>query len=67
MTKGGQKTFFQGGVILGMLLPALLTIIALSADVDTPIVAAFAAVSALVGMFMSETAFIRAGQSVPLS
>lgn len=67
MTKGAQKTLFRGGVILGMLLPALLTVIALAADVDTPILVAIAGVSALFGMFLSETAFVRAGQAVPLS
>ena len=30
-------------------------------------IAAFAGVLALIGMFLSETAFVRAGQSVPLS
>jgi len=67
MTKGAQKSLFQGGVALGMVLPAVLTIIALAADLSSPLVVAGAAVAALVGMFLSETAFIRAGQSVPLS
>jgi Fe-S-cluster-containing dehydrogenase component/formate-dependent nitrite reductase membrane component NrfD len=67
MTKGAQKQFFQGGLIFGMLLPAVLTIIALAADITTPIVVAVAGLSALCGMFLSETAFVRAGQSVPLS
>jgi Fe-S-cluster-containing dehydrogenase component/formate-dependent nitrite reductase membrane component NrfD len=67
MTKGAQKQFFRGGLIFGMLLPAVLTIIALAADIDTPIVVGMAGLSALCGMFLSETAFVRAGQSVPLS
>ncbi len=67
MTKGAQKQLFQGGVAFGMLLPAVLAIIALAADIDTPIVVGIAGLSALFGMFLSETAFVRAGQSVPLS
>ena len=67
MTKGAQKQFFQGGLVFGMLLPAVLAIIALAADIDTPIVVGIAGLSALCGMFLSETAFVRAGQSVPLS
>jgi len=38
-----------------------------AADVSTPTLAATAGVASLVGMFFSELAFIRAGQSVPLS
>jgi len=67
MTKGAQKQLFQGGVAFGMLLPAVLAIIGLAADIDTPIVVGIAGLSALFGMFLSETAFVRAGQSVPLS
>jgi formate-dependent nitrite reductase membrane component NrfD len=67
MIKGAQKSFFRGGVALGMVLPAALTIIALAADLDNPILVAAAGLAALVGMFLSETAFVRAGQSVPLS
>ena len=67
MTKGAQKQFFRGGLFFGMLLPAVLTIIALATDIDTPIVVGIAGLSSLCGMFLSETAFVRAGQSVPLS
>ncbi len=67
MTKGAQRQWFRGGVVVGMLLPGALAILALAADVSTPIVAALAGIAALAGMFLSETAFIRAGQSVPLS
>lgn len=67
MTKGPQKQLFQGGLAFGMLLPAVLAIIALAADIGTPIVVGIAGLSALFGMFLSETAFVRAGQSVPLS
>jgi hypothetical protein len=70
MTKGAQKRWFQFGVILGLLLPATAMIIVLSnGDVSSTNtgIAAFAGLLALVGMFLSETAFVRAGQSVPLS
>ncbi len=36
-------------------------------DLANPTVAAVAGVQAIIGMFLAETAFIRAGQSVPLS
>jgi Fe-S-cluster-containing dehydrogenase component/formate-dependent nitrite reductase membrane component NrfD len=67
MTKGAQKQWFQAGAALGVLLPVVLVVVALTADVDSPAVVALAGVSALAGMWLSETAFIRAGQSVPLS
>jgi len=70
MTRGAQKRWFQFGVILGLLLPATAMIIVLSnGDVSSTNtgIAAFAGLLALVGMFLSETAFVRAGQSVPLS
>ncbi len=67
MTKGAQRANFQAGVTLGIALPAVLTIVALATDVDSPLLMAGAGIVALVGMFLSETAFVRAGQSVPLS
>jgi hypothetical protein len=70
MTKGAQKEWFQLGIILGVLLPATAMIIVLTngdASSTNTGIAAFAGVLALIGMFLSETAFVRAGQSVPLS
>ena len=67
MTKGEHKQLFHLGNMLGIVLPALLTIVALAGDVGSPLVVAGAGLAALVGMFLSETAFVRAGQSVPLS
>ena len=67
MTKGEHKQWFQLGNIIGIVLPALLTVAALAGDAGSPLVVAGAGLAALVGMFLSETAFVRAGQSVPLS
>jgi Fe-S-cluster-containing dehydrogenase component/formate-dependent nitrite reductase membrane component NrfD len=68
MTRGrwaGQ--FWVGGVVIGMIAPAVLTGIALAAEVDGPTLPAIAGIAAVVGMAAYEDAFIRAGQSVPLS
>lgn len=68
MVRGAwARQFWWGGVALGLLVPATLTIIALAADVDGPVLVAVGGVAALVGMFAYEDAFVRAGQSVPLS
>jgi Fe-S-cluster-containing dehydrogenase component/formate-dependent nitrite reductase membrane component NrfD len=67
MTRGEHATWFAGGVVLGVVTPGVLVIVALAADVSSPGLAALAGLSAVAGMFLSETAFIRAGQSVPLS
>ncbi len=65
MVKGKHASLFWGGLILGTVAPILLAISSIGADAVP--VAALAGAAALVGMFLSETAFIRAGQSVPLS
>ncbi len=68
MTSGTYaQQFWWGGVVLGLVVPAVLVIGALAADVDGPALAALAGVAALVGMFAYEDSFVRAGQSVPLS
>jgi Fe-S-cluster-containing dehydrogenase component/formate-dependent nitrite reductase membrane component NrfD len=67
MTKGDQAGWFNWGLSLGVLAPAGLTIVALSVDDTSASLPALAGVLALVGMWLSETAFVRAGQSVPLS
>ncbi len=67
MTRGAYaRRFWIGGVGLGVVVPAALVIIALAADTGAAL-PAVAAVSALVGLFAYEDAFVRAGQSVPLS
>ncbi len=67
MTRGAQAVWFGSGVALGVALPGAFTIVALAGDVSSPGLGAMAGVSAVIGMFLSETAFVRAGQSVPLS
>jgi len=66
MTKGKYRTKFLIGVVVGLLIPAALTIIALGAD-SGPLLPAIAGVAALGGMWAYEDSFVRAGQSVPLS
>ena len=67
MTRGAHAGLFWGGVVVGMVAPAAALIVALAADVDGAGLAAAAGLAALVGIYLSETAFVRAGQSVPLS
>jgi len=67
MTRGpyaGQ--LWVGGVLVGLALPAVLTIVALAADTG-PALPAIASMAAVFGMFALEDVFVRAGQSVPLS
>ena len=67
MTSGKyQMQFWVGGVFVGLVAPAALVIVALTAGGLAGLVA-IAGVLALVGMFAYEDAFVRAGQSVPLS
>jgi formate-dependent nitrite reductase membrane component NrfD len=68
MTRGTYaRQFWWGGIALGLVVPAALVILALAADIEGPALPALAGVAALVGMFAYEDAFVRAGQSVPLS
>ena len=68
MTHGRYaRQFWIGGVGLGMVVPAVLTVIALATDTVEPALLVPAAVAAIVGLFAYEDAFVRAGQSVPLS
>jgi Fe-S-cluster-containing dehydrogenase component/formate-dependent nitrite reductase membrane component NrfD len=67
MTRGQFANWFRAGAVFGVLVPAVLVVIALAADTTNPVLGALAGVSALVGMFLAETAFVRAGQAVPLS
>ncbi len=68
MTHGTwARQFWWGGIALGMIAPAALAIVALAADIDSPWLLALAGLAALAGMFAYEDAFVRAGQSVPLS
>ena len=68
MTRGtyaGQ--FWFGGMLNGIALPAALLIFSLATDTSSPWPAACAGAAALFGMFAYEDAYVRAGQSVPLS
>jgi Fe-S-cluster-containing dehydrogenase component/formate-dependent nitrite reductase membrane component NrfD len=67
MVRGRHGPWFWWGVALGVVVPAVLLVIALAVDTTAPALAALAGVAAVVGIFLSETAFVRAGQSVPLS
>ena len=67
MVRGEYKNRFRIGVILGMVVPILLVGIALAFDTSGAALPALGAVAALFGMFAYEDAFVRAGQSVPLS
>lgn len=68
MTKGTYATqFWWGGIVTGLVFPAVVAIIALAAGVSNPLFLALGGIAALVGMFAYEDSFVRAGQSVPLS
>ena len=68
MTRGkyaGQ--FWFGGVLNGLIVPAVLLTLSLRSGSDGPGPAALAAIAAVFGLFSYEDAYVRAGQSVPLS
>ncbi len=68
MTRGAYaRTFWIGGVVVGLVVPGLVAGALLIADADSPLLLAAAGLSALVGMYYYELSFVRAGQSVPLS
>ncbi len=66
LTHGDQGQKFRIWLVAGLALPGLLLASALLTDSST-LVAALAGLSALAGMFAYEDAYVRAGQSVPLS
>ncbi len=68
MTRGAYATeFWWGGVAVGLVVPAVLLTASLAIDDASPSVAAAAGVAGLIGLFTYEDAYVRAGQSVPLS
>ncbi len=71
MVRGRHAKLFWLGVVVGLVTPAALLIVDRliegAADASSPALAALAALAAIPGMFAAETAFVRAGQSVPLS
>jgi formate-dependent nitrite reductase membrane component NrfD len=67
MTKGAYaQRFWIGGVLAGLVAPIVLIALALNGTAPQGL-GAIAAICALVGLFSYEDAFVRAGQSVPLS
>ena len=67
MTSGRYaRRFWAGAVLAGLAFPAAATAVALAAG-SGPLLPAAAGVSALAGMLCYEDAFVKAGQSVPLS
>ena len=64
VTRGHFRTHFWAGVVaVGLALPLVLVLTAL----DGGVVAALAALLALVGLWIYEDVWVKAGQSVPLS
>jgi Fe-S-cluster-containing dehydrogenase component/formate-dependent nitrite reductase membrane component NrfD len=67
MTRGRHAArFWVGGVALGIVVPAVTFAIALGADSGAAL-PAVGGLLAITGLFWYEDAFVRAGQSVPLS
>ncbi len=68
MTKGAYRDrFWIGGVLVGLVVPAIAVVITLAAGLDSPVLPALGGLAAIVGLYFYEDAFVRAGQSVPLS
>ncbi len=67
MTRGRYaRRFWAGGVALGLVVPAVVTAVALAAGTGAAL-PAIAGLCAVAGMWFYEDSFVRAGQSVPLS
>lgn len=68
MTRGVHaRQFWFGGILTGIAVPAALLVFALATDTANPWPSAVAGAAALFGLFAYEDAFVRAGQSAPLS
>lgn len=65
LTRGEQGQKYRIWLVAGLAIPCLLVASSLLTDSATP--TAIAGLSALAGMFAYEDAYVRAGQSVPLS
>jgi Fe-S-cluster-containing dehydrogenase component/formate-dependent nitrite reductase membrane component NrfD len=67
LTKGAYKTeWWIGGQVVGVLAPIALGLIYLG-NPDLEIVGAIAGVAAMAGIWFADDAYVKAGQSVPLS
>ena len=68
MTRGRYaRQFWWGGVAAGLVVPAGIVILAEAVEIEGPALPAVAGALALAGLFAYEDAFVRAGQSAPLS
>ncbi len=67
MTHGEYRDRFWFGVLVGHLTPACIVIVALAGGVESSVLSGLAGLAAVAGMWAYEDAFVRAGQSVPLS
>ena len=70
MVKGKHGSLFWGGIIMGAIIPLVIAIVCVSVLTASAVAVGLGVIAglfALIGMFLSETAFVRAGQSVPLS
>jgi Fe-S-cluster-containing dehydrogenase component/formate-dependent nitrite reductase membrane component NrfD len=69
LTRGRYATrFWLGGIVVGLVVPAVLAAVAMGGGGDAAVaLGAVAGVAAVAGQFAFEDAFVRAGQSVPLS
>ena len=68
MTHGRYaRQFWVGGITVGLVVPGAIAILALATDISSPAPLAAAGIAAVAGLFAYEDAFVRAGQSVPLS
>jgi formate-dependent nitrite reductase membrane component NrfD len=68
MTRGPYAyRFWLGGVVLGQVVPAALAVVVLTGGPAPTATSAIAGLAAVAGLAAFEDAFVRAGQSVPLS
>ena len=68
MTRGRYALrFWLVGVAAGLVVPAVMVVYAVAAEIEGPALPAAAGILALAGLYAYEDAFVRAGQSAPLS
>ena len=68
MTAGTYRTqFWTGGVLIGLVIPFIAVLMTFASGLDSPVLPAVGGLAAIVGLYFYEDAFVRAGQSVPLS
>jgi Fe-S-cluster-containing dehydrogenase component/formate-dependent nitrite reductase membrane component NrfD len=68
MTRGRYSVrFWLGGVVVGIAVPVVLVLVALGVSSAAPVLDPVCGISVVIGLAAYEDAFVRAGQSVPLS